>query len=270
MLLHCIRPGQSWRSSLVYSSQLRYGFATTTQKAVKTPRNSKKKSKEVSPAIPAPPASTLPIKPRLVVKNSSYFASTIVRLVDDSDIDSYRKMLQTLRENPQIKGALIDTLTEPSTPLSTKPWFNQWVLKALKDPASPAFPLSLPSEDANELLERKATLASLLFACRYSADTPFRNYLLSLTKVRAEPSKLEERHYRKATKMANEIGDAFSLSKLDRLIVIVRAFLAGQQTDEELLHTILSACHLHIDKLENLFRYLEIPMSSKSIALIDT
>ncbi|RYY79777.1 hypothetical protein EON63_17020, partial [archaeon] len=259
-----MRPGQSWRSSLAYSSQIRYGLATNSQKAAKSPRNGQKK-------IPAIQPSELPIKPRVVVKNSTSFASAIVRLVDDSDIDSYRKMLQTLRENPQIKNALIDTLTPRPHPqhdnlsLSTKPWFNQWVLKALKDPASPVFPLSLPSEDANDLLELKATLASLLFACRYTTDTPFRNYLLSNGTITAEPSKLEETHYRKATRLANEIGDTFSLAKLDRLIAIVRAFLAGQQSEEDLLHTILSACHLHIDKLENLFRYLEIPMSSKYI-----
>eukprot|EP01031_Cornospumella_fuschlensis_P025106 gene25106-30323_t len=260
-MLRFIRSDRSWWGRLVHPSVLQRGLATGSPKSVKASRSSPKNSLDKAPTIQP---NELPIKPRVVVKNSTSFASAIVRLVDDSDIDAYRKMMQTLRENPQIKSALLETLSSQSTdsPLSTKPWFNQWVIKALDDPTSPLFPLSLLSEDANEILERKATLASLLFACRYTADTPFRNYLLSNSKIAAEPSKLEETHYRKATKLANEIGDTFSLAKLDRLIVIMRDFLAGQQSEEELLHMILSACHLHIDKLENLFRYLEIPMSS--------
>jgi hypothetical protein len=197
---------------------------------------------------------------RLVVKDSRSLATAMVKLIDDSDIYDYRKSLQTLRENPQTKGQVITNLSNKKC--NTVAWWNKWLIKALSNQRANLFPYSIPVADGEGLMKQKAKLAALLFATRHIVPTPFRDFLLSDNmKKTVAPSFVEEKSYRKASILANELGNRLPVPKLELLNEILRCKALGEMDDDALVDEITKHCNLHLDFLAEFFRFLDIPLT---------
>lgn len=202
-------------------------------------------------------------KQRIVAKDSRSLASIMVRLIGDSEIEDVRRTLQTLREYPETKEEVMRKLREGEGAPQSFDWWNKFLLQALGSRRTTLFPFTIPIERSAKVLQKKITLSAYLFAIRYSVESPFRDFLLSESSTASipTPTKIEKAVYREASLLANVLGDKLSVQKLDHLIHAIKKYMNGQLDHDGLVDKITEHCHLHLDILSDVFKFLEIPLT---------
>eukprot|EP01039_Chlorochromonas_danica_P002654 gene2654-2898_t len=202
-------------------------------------------------------------KQRLVAKDSRSLAGIMVRLIGDSEIEDVRRTLQTLREYPETKEEIMRKLRDGDGTAHSFDWWNKFLLQALGSTRTTLFPFTIPIERNAKVLQKKITLSAYLFAIRYSVESPFRDFLLSESSTASipTPTKAETAFYRQASLLANALGDKLSVQKLDYLIHAIKKYMHGQLDHDGLVDEITEHCHLHLDVLSDVFKFLEIPLT---------
>lgn len=207
-----------------------------------------------------------PVRQRVVIKETKAMAETMVRLLDDADIDSYRRILKHLREKPEGKEDIVSRLQV----MPKGNWWTKWLLKALGPKKVILFPIQVHLEAAEQIRIKKLKVSCLLFANRLMQPAPFRDFLLG-EGPEAQPSNpIEAGIYSNAVALANQLVDTLKPFHVDLLIEILEISANGGIDREDVVDRIASKCHLHVDLFEGLFAFIECDLSPSYRNLLRT